>query len=539
MASFTPAVDSKTAQETRKQADAVISRGVDTTTLRDDPEAKAAFLATFTAEEEKKIMRKVDQHFFLLIGLMFLIKTVDFTNAANVKVLQVGQESNILKELHMTPNQYNWVQSIYYIAYIIFETPSNLMLKWIGPHRWQSRIFLTWGIVLACHAAVKNRASLLALRFLLGMMEAGLFPGVICQLTSWYRTEEMGNPTSFSQAVQGTASIVGSLLAYGISYMNGKGGMSAWRWVFLLEGLFTIVFSGFVWYFLPDYPKSPRSDKWLTKREQEFIETRLTENTPLTSDPLFSKKEVIAALKAPTTWSFGFSHLFVNMGGYSLTWYLPTILTDLGFAKLPKNQLLNIPPAAGSIIGVLLAAFLLRQALMPRPALLMINFVGMVVCFVLFFTIDSRGGLYAACILGQFFYQGSFMPFWAWRSITLKGSTGAALSLAIQNSMGQVGGVVGPQLFQSKWAYNRYKTSFAIAASGIIAAVFTNLLSWWLTKDLEMDVLRIAKLKRKARKEGTVFAADDVKVFDQRKYDSVVRLKSKNAHGEAVLAPTV
>ncbi len=100
----------------------------------------------------------------------------------------------------------------------------------MSPHVWQSRILFTWGIVLACHAAIQNRQGYYAARFFLGMMEAGMFPGIICQLNSWYRSEDMGKAIMWFFAIQNAAGIVGSLLAYGISYMNGVGGLSAWRW---------------------------------------------------------------------------------------------------------------------------------------------------------------------------------------------------------------------------------------------------------------------------------------------------------------------
>lgn len=98
------------------------------------------------------------------------------------------------------------------------------------PRVWQSRIILTWGIVLACHAAIQNKQSYYALRFLLGMMEAGMFPGIAAQLCSWYRSDEMGRPIMWMFGFQNCSGVIGSLLAYGISYMNGLCGMSAWRW---------------------------------------------------------------------------------------------------------------------------------------------------------------------------------------------------------------------------------------------------------------------------------------------------------------------
>lgn len=141
-----------------------------------------------------------------------------------------------------------------------------------------------------------------------------MFPGVMAQYSSWYRTDEMGRIVTYYFCFSNISGIVGALLCYGISYMNGLGGLSAWRWVYLLEGIATILFSGVVWYYLPDYPKSPRSDRWFTKREQEFIETRLPENAPLTSDPNFSSKEIKSVLSKALIWSFMLSQTLVNLG---------------------------------------------------------------------------------------------------------------------------------------------------------------------------------------------------------------------------------
>lgn len=257
------------------------------------------------------------------------------------------------------------------ISFILFEVPSNLLLKRFTPHAWQSRIFFTWGIITACQAASQNRHQLYAMRFLLGMFEAGMFPGVMAQLSSWYRTDEMGKPITWFYSMANLSGIVGALLVYGISYMNGVGGLSAWRWVYILEGIATMLFAGIVFWRLPDYPKSPRTARFLSEREQEFVEARLPENAPLTSDPLFSKKEILATLRNPLTWAFLASQCSINIGGYALMWYLPVIVTGLGFTGLPENQLLNIPPSAGAIIGIIFTAWLIGRAYTPRPVYVM------------------------------------------------------------------------------------------------------------------------------------------------------------------------
>ncbi|KAF2644697.1 high-affinity nicotinic acid transporter [Massarina eburnea CBS 473.64] len=530
-ASF-PIIDHGAAAETRKLATTVVSRA-DVDNLRDDPEAKAAFLSSFTSDDEKRIMGKVDKCFLVLTGIMFMIKQVDVHNASVVKVLHVGQSSNILKELHMSSNQYNWVASIYGISYIIFEAPSNLLLKRMSPHNWQARIFLTWGIITACHAAARTRHDLFAMRFLLGMFEAGMFPGIMAQYSSWYRTDEIGRVVTYFFFFSNISGIVGSLLCYGISYMDGIGGLSAWRWVYLLEGIATIFFSVIVWYYLPDYPKSPRSNRWFTEREQEFIETRLPENAPLTSDPDYSTKEIKSVLGEWLIWSFMLSQTLVNLGGYALTWYLPTIITNLGFVGLPRNQLLLLPPCIAAILALAFSAWFMGKAWIVRPAFIMFIMSGMVVCFVLFFTIHSRLGIYIACILGTLFYQSYFPAFWAWRSATLIGSTGTAFTLGLQSGIAQLGGVVGPQLFQSKWAHDGYKTSFAIAASFLMAGWVSNLWTWWLTRNTEYDVMRVRRLMLKERKAGRTNTGDDIRIFEERRfYDGVKRVKRVTTESE-------
>ncbi|KAH8900183.1 MFS general substrate transporter [Thozetella sp. PMI_491] len=475
-------------------------------------EGKKAFLESFSAAEDKAIMRKVDRKFLLLIGLIYLIKNVDYGNAASVKVLQVGEDRNILKELSMTSDQYNWVQSIYFISYILFEVPSNLILKRMLPRNWQTRIIVSWGTVLACHAAIQNKESYYAVRFLLGMMEAGMFPGLAAQLCSWYRSDEMGKPIMWMFGWQNTSGIVGSLLAYGISYMNGVSGMSAWRWVYLLEGLGTVLFGIVVFFVLPDYPKSPRSSKWLTPREQEYLEVRLTANAPKTAEPAFRKQEVLAVLRDPRTYAFMLAQFLTNFGGYALSWMLPTITTDLGFAGLPRNQLLNIPPAALTVLSIIFAGWFLKQAYITRPLAIMI--IGS--CTLVFFIVlaalpnTNKAGIYVAVTLGTVFYSVWFIPFWAWRSATLKGATGTAFGLGFQNCVGQVGGVIAPQLFLSKFAYNGYKTPFAVCAGAIGAAWLASLWAWWLTRDLESDVQRIRQLRKQAERGGRIFAEDDV-----------------------------
>lgn len=199
------------------------------------------------------------------------------------------------------------------------------------------------------------------------MFEAGMFPGVITTLSYWYRTDEIGRPLLWYFWISNLANIIGSLICYGASFMDGLQGLSGWRWVFVLEGVATILLAGIIFLLLPDFPKSPRSGRWLTPREQQFLEARMPPNAPATADPSWDTKEAWTAFKSPTVWAFLLDQTLMNLGTYALSWYLPTIIANLGFASLPTNLLLNIPPAIAGIVGMCICVLVTSRAWASRP----------------------------------------------------------------------------------------------------------------------------------------------------------------------------
>ena len=177
-----------------------------------------------------------------------------------------------------------------------------------------------------------------------------------------------------------------------------------------------MLFAVVIFFVLPDYPKSPRSAKWLSPWEQEYLELRLTDNAPRTHDAAFSKEEIIASLKDPRTYSFCLSQVLMNLGGYGLSWQLPTVTTGLGFAGLPRNQLLNIPPAAASVLAIIFAGWFMKRAFMTRPLFIMFLCAGALAFFIVLCVPVSRGATYIACVFGTMFYAVYFIPFWACKS---------------------------------------------------------------------------------------------------------------------------
>lgn len=174
-------------------------------------------------------------------------------------------------DLHLTGQQPNIALAVFFVPYILFEIPSNLMMKRFGPQRWMAFCVCGFGIVMMAQGFVKSFSGLLATRFFLGLMEAGTFPGSFYLISFWYRREEAQKRFTVYWSSVLVASMFGGLLATGISKMHGVGGLANWRWIFILEGIATILVGIASFFLLSDFPKEA---KWLTEEEREFVMAR-------------------------------------------------------------------------------------------------------------------------------------------------------------------------------------------------------------------------------------------------------------------------
>ena len=364
-------------------------------------------------EQERRALWKVDLHLMTLCSVIFLFKNLDYSNVAYTKVMNLGTPTNILTQLNITVNEYNFVASIYFIPYILFEIPSTLLIKRFTPSKWQSRIMVSWGLVLACHCAVKSKSGLYAARFFLGLCEAGMFPGVISQLIYWYRPDELSVRLTYFYILGAFSSVVTGALSYGCSLIDGRGNLSGWQWLFLIEGITTVLLGISLWFTFPDYPDTA---KFLSQEERDLIQARLPANSPRAQESNWNFAEIKATLRDPLTWMFTTIWAFHTIGTYGLTYILPTVIAELGFTSSTQSLLLNIPPAALSMLWTLILGLLADRAVLPRPVFsLFSEFLG-IACYIVFITTQSPTGIYIVCIIASMTGQ-AFLPVtWPWRS---------------------------------------------------------------------------------------------------------------------------
>ncbi|OQE09766.1 hypothetical protein PENVUL_c005G00619 [Penicillium vulpinum] len=465
-----------------------------------DPELMSG-RTLLTAEEEKKLLRKIDWRLMTLCSLIFMFKNLDSNNASNARIMNKGTDQNIMTQLGITSNEYNLVTVLYYA-----KAPSNLLLKRFSPSKWQSRIMISWGIALMCNAAVKNKGGLYTTRFLLGVAEAGQFPGVILQMTYWYRPDEMSLRLLYFYICGNVSGIFGGLLAYAFDNASGAGGLSGWQWLFLTEGIATVIFGAVIWFLLPDFPETA---KWLTEREKKFIQARLPSNAPRANEQNFQLREVIESLKDRRLWLFTFIWATFTVGTNGVTFYQSTVIANLGYTSIAQAQLLNIPITVCGLLFIAATGITADRSRIPRPLYPLSFLLIIIICYGVFVAYPSNGAIYAVTLIGNALTAGWYPVMWPWRVQTTSRATGSAFSIGFVNSYGQIGGAIGPQLFQSMYAPH-YTVPFSVAMGLVGICAILTLVTWWVTWDTERDTRRLKLAKIAAEKRGEIILEDVV-----------------------------
>lgn len=431
----------------------------------------------------------------------YLIKNVDGNAISYVKIMNKGEVGNIMTVLGMSTDYFAWQSTVFTIPFILTEVPSNLMFKWAGPRNHFTRIMVLWSIAAVCQAAAKTGGGLLTARFFLGLFEGGLYPGILAFLTYWYRADELAVRFVILGVLGSFSGIVVAILAWGLTAVNGHG-LWGWQALFLVTGLTGFFVAILIWFFLPGFPSEA---KFLTERERVFVQARLTANAPKGTDPDFDWQAIKRELKKPQLWLFTSLQTFQSIGTYGLSFWLPSLIAAFGFTTTQSSQLLNIPPAAVSILaGIFFAWISDRTHRIPRPVYMLVSELGVIGSFCVLALVKNKPVLYAFILVAQGTNQAYYAVLNPWRAQTIQGAAGASFAFALQNGIGQIGGIIGPQVFRSKYAPN-YRVPFAVCMAFQGLTWFLVLLCWYINRDVERQTRQVAaERKRVAKEEGRV-----------------------------------
>ncbi|KAI0698917.1 MFS general substrate transporter [Cytidiella melzeri] len=413
--------------------------------------------------DERKLMRKIDMRLVPPICILYLLAFLDRVNISNAALF------GLKKDLSLVGNQYNTALVVFFVPYVLFEIPSNALMKRFKPHVWLSACMFLFGLTTCLQGLSQGFGGLVTARIFLGVFESGMFPGCFYLLAMWYKRSEAQKRYSFFFSSTTLAGAFGGLLATAIGKMDGIRGYRGWRWVFILEGLLTCVVGLIFFFVLCDFPEDV---KWLTEEERQFVKARLQEDVGDSQrhKPL-NVKGIFKIIGDPRVLLGGFMYFGLIVPAYSYAYFAPGIIQGLGHSAV-STQLFSVPPWACAFVLSLIIAIISDRVghrfiftLIPQA----IALAGFAMAFKLHHKPHAAyGGLFLAA-------SGTYasMPvIICWVATNLAGHRRRSVGTGWQVGFGNIGGIIAAYAFLAQDA-PEYKAGYSICLSFICLSAFS------------------------------------------------------------------
>ncbi|KAI0365414.1 MFS general substrate transporter [Pilatotrama ljubarskyi] len=443
--------------------------------------AESKGVPRLTASQERQMWRKVDMKLIPLVTTMYLVAFVDKTNIGNAKLqgltsqLQLtGHKFNIILTLnffvrHSTAKASGIVQqySPPWQMNCIFAVPANLVLKKMRPSIWLPGITITWGIITTLNGLVKTYPQLLAVRLLLGIAEAGMSPGVLYYLTLWYPRHMLQYRIGLFWGGASFAGAFSGLIAYAISFMSGTCGLMGWSWIFIIEGIVSVVVGVAAFMFFADFPSTAG---FLNAEERAYLVHRKTyDNSSVGEDEHFALKHVQDAVLDWQVWATCMIEMSIVIPVYGISLFLPSIINGFGFEPA-ISQLLSVPPYVLATLMVILWA-VWSDKLERRSPFIILGLLLCLIGFVINISSASLGVKYFGTFLVVTGGYAGFPGVPSWLGNNLVGHYKRGVGMAIQAASGQIGGIIASNIYRTQDA-PRYVVGhvveLAVVATGLV-----------------------------------------------------------------------
>lgn len=397
-----------------------------------------------------------------LVPFLFLLYIVAYLDRINVgfAALQMRQQ------LAFTDAVYGLGAGMFFAGYFFFQVPSNLALQRVGARRWIALLMMLWGLISASMIFVSGARSFYGLRFLLGAAEAGFFPGVILYLKNWFPARARARTVARFMTAAPLSGVVGGPLSGALLGLHLTSGLAGWQWMFLMEGIPAVLLGGAALAYLVDRPEEAR---WLSREERDWlVETLRRERKDVTGEA-----GTFAALRSGQIWMLALVYFGVNTVSYGVSLWLPTLIRSLsGVSSLTIGVLSAIPYVAAAAAMVAVGLHSDRSG-ERRWHTALPAFAGALALTGAAYSTSVGPAILAisVAVLGVFAMVG---PFWAMPTSLLSG-TAVAAGIAFINSVGNLGGFVGPYVIGLvRTSTGQFKgglllVSAALATSGAVA----------------------------------------------------------------------
>ncbi|PLZ03880.1 MFS transporter [Burkholderia sp. WAC0059] len=410
------------------------------------------------ATSSDALYARITWRFMPLLFVGYVVAYLDRVNVGFAKLQMLG-------DLHFSDAMYGFGAGIFFVGYFFFEVPSNLLLHRFGARRWIARIMVTWAILSAATAWVSSPMMFYVLRFMLGVAEAGFFPGLVLYLTYWFPAQRRGKMVAFLMAGNPVSGIFGGPLSgFVMSRLAGHSGFAGWQWLFIIEAVPALVVGLVIFLFLDDRVKDAR---WLTEDERAFVQSEIDAEARTKTHA--TVRGTFASLKVWLCCAILFG---IVMGSYAVGFWQPTIIRSSGITDPFTIGLLTVVPYLVALVAMLWTG---RHADRTRerrwhvvvPQLVAAS--GFVLC------VFAGGNTWIALAGLTMAASGviTALPmFWALPTAIL-GGTGAAAGIALVNSTGNLAGFVSPAVvgWLKTLTHSLDSSLYLIAGSLLVSAL--------------------------------------------------------------------
>ncbi|GAA6024865.1 hypothetical protein JCM10207_003160 [Rhodosporidiobolus poonsookiae] len=422
----------------------------------------------FTGRTKTRLVRSIDMRVLSVLTVLYLAAYIDRSNIGNAALF------GLKEELGLSSSHYNNALMSFFFTYALFDIPSTIFLKRFGPATYIALAMTAFGIITIATGFVKDIGGLVTCRVLLGVFESGLFPGVVYILSSWYTKYELQTRIAIFFGGASASGAFAGLLAYAIANLDGKLGHRAWHYIFWIEGGATTLLGLTCYFYVSDTPEKAR---WLKPDERRYLTLRLKYSSGnIANTSHFEWKYVKQALSDWKGWCGCLLFLCQCIPVYGLSYTMPTIVKNLGFSAA-RAQGITAPPYIFAALFTI-AVSILSDRYKKRWTFLAGAYALGLVGYVILVTTAGKNHLTGVTLFGIFLTASGMYactpPTMAWIANNTEGQTKRAVTLAIVPTIGQLGGVIGSQIYLSYQAPKYpvgFGVSMAAAGLGIVTTV--------------------------------------------------------------------
>jgi D-galactonate transporter len=405
------------------------------------PISTATVPVTVAADDDDLLFRKVA---WRIIPFLFLCYVVSFLDRINIGFAQLQMKH----DLGFSDAMYGLGAAVFYIGYVMFEVPSNLLLAKYGARRTFTRIMLLWGLASVGMMFVSTPGHFYLLRFMLGVFEAGFFPGIVLYLTFWFPASRRAAALSVFFAGVAVAGVFGGLFSGWIMRdMGGVLGLFGWQWMFAIEGAPAVLLAFVALGYLVD---SPRHAKWLTTRERDRLETLCADSHAASN--AHDARGFLAALRNPRVYLFAFIYFSLTCASLTLSFWMPLMIRDFGIRDVVSVSLYTVVPNAIGAVGLILIARRSDRVKERRKHFAFCTIGGGIALAALTLHLPSFPAMLAILSLACVLIFAALPIFWSVPPSYLTGKTAAA-GIAFISSIGITSGIVSP------WVIGQIRTT--------------------------------------------------------------------------------